>query len=104
MEIRPSAVLLGVDNIEGHEELARKASCSMYISEKIELPPILLIHSEYDPIVSVENSRVLYEKLVASHHNAFYYELEGNNVHGGAIYYHDEILDIVQDFCEKCVS
>ena len=75
----------------------------MYISENIKLPPILLMHSEYDPIVSVANSRILYEKLVASHHNVFYYELE-NDAHGGAIYYDNAILDIVQEFCKKCVS
>lgn len=99
MKIRPSAALLGVDTIEGHEELAEKASCSMYISENIELPPILLIHSEYDPIVSVENSRTLYETLVTSHHNVFYYELEENDAHGGATYYDSAILDIIQEFC-----
>lgn len=99
MKIRPSAALLGVDTIEGHEELAEKASCSMYISENIELPPILLIHSEYDPIVSVENSRTLYETLVTSHHNVFYYELEENDAHGGATYYDSAILDIIQKFC-----
>lgn len=104
MKIRPSAVLLGVDKIEGHEELAEKASCSMYISENIELPPILLMHSEFDPIVSVANSRILYEKLVASHHNVVYYELAENNAHGSATYYDDSILDIVQEFCKKCVS
>lgn len=101
MKIRPSAVLLGVDKIEGNEELAEKASCAMYISENIELPPILLIHSECDPIVSVENSRILYEKLITSGHNAFYYELEGNDAHGGAVYYDSEILDIIQEFCSK---
>ncbi len=104
MKIRPCTVLLGVDTIEGHEELAEKASCSMYISEDIELPPILLMHSEYDPIVSVENSRTLYDKLVSSHHNVVYYELEGNNAHGGATYYDSKILDIIQEFCKKCAS
>jgi len=104
MKIRPSAALLGVDKLEGHEDLAEKASCSMYISEDIELPPVLLIHSEYDPIVSVENSRILYRKLVASHHDVYYYELEGNDAHGGKTYYDDAILDIVHDFCKKCVS
>lgn len=99
MKIRPSAALLGVDTIEGHEELAEKASCSMYISENIELPPILLIHSEYDPIVSVENSRTLYETLATSHHNVFYYELEENDAHSGATYYDSAILDIIQEFC-----
>ena len=104
MKIRPSAVLLGVDKIEGHERLAEKASCSMYISENIELPPILLMHSEYDPIVSVENSRTLYEKLITSKHHVSYYELEGNDAHGGAVYYDSEILDIIQEFCKKCLS
>lgn len=104
MKVRPSAVLLGVDKIEGHEGLAEKASCSMYISENIQLPPILLMHSEYDPIVSVENSRTLYEKLIASHHNVFYYELEENDAHGGATWYDSAILDIVQEFCRESLS
>lgn len=104
MKVRPSAVLLGVDKIEGHEELAEKASCSIYISENIELPPILLMHSEYDPIVSVENSRTLYEKLITSRHSVYYYELEGIDAHGGAAYYNDAVLDIIQEFCSKCTD
>ena len=104
MKIRPSAAILGIDKIEGHEELAEKASCSMYISEDIELPPILLIHSEYDSIVSVENSRTLYEKLITCNHNVFYYELEETDAHGGAVYYDSAILDIIHEFCEKYVS
>lgn len=104
MKIRPSAALLGIDKIEGNEELANRASCAMYISESIELPPILLLHSELDPVVSVENSRMLYEKLTSSHHNVFYYELEGNNAHGGAVFYDSAILDIIQDFCKTCIS
>lgn len=104
MTIRPSAVLLGVDEIEGHEELAQKASCSPYISEDIKLPPVLLIHSENDPIVSVDNSRTLYEKLTDFHHTVFYYELEENDAHGGAVFYDSAILDIVQEFCKKCIS
>ena len=102
MKIRPSAALLGVDKIEGHEELAQKASCVMYITENIKLPPILLIHSEYDPFVSVENSRILYEKLIASNHDVSYYEIEGNDAHGGAVYYSDTVLDIIQGFCCDC--
>ncbi len=103
MKIRPSAVLLGVDKIKGNEELAQKASCAMYITENIELPPVLLIHSEYDPIVSVENSRTLYEKLTAAHHEVWYYEIEDNHAHGGAAYYDSKVLDIIQKFCEKYI-
>lgn len=85
MQARPSAVLLGVDKIEGNEELARRASCEMYIAKDIELPAVLLLHSELDPIVSVENSRVLYDNLIHAGHEASYYELEGNDAHGGAV-------------------
>lgn len=101
MSVRPSAVLLGVDDIEGNEELARKASCSMYVTEDIELPPVLLIHSELDSIVSVENSRTLYDKLIETKHKVMYYELEGNSAHGGATYYSNQVLDIIKNFCEE---
>lgn len=101
MQVRPSAVLLGVDNIEDNEELAEKASCARYITEEVEIPPVLLIHSEYDPVVSVENSRTLYEKLIKNNHEAVYYELVDNNAHGGATYYDSKVLDIVQGFCEN---
>ena len=101
MKTRPSAVLLGVDHIEGNEALAQKASCAMYITEEITLPPILLIHSECDPMVSVENSRTLHDILAENHHEVSYYEIEGCKAHGGAVFYDSRILDIIQDFCEK---
>lgn len=101
MQIRPSAALLGVDTIEGNEELAEKASCVMYITKDIELPPVLLIHSEYDPIVSVENSRTLYDKLTTTQHEVVYYEIEDNSAHGGATYYDSRVLDIIQEFCKN---
>ena len=101
MQIRPSAVLLGVDKIEGNEDLAEEASCIMYITENVQIPSVLLIHSEYDPVVSVENSRTLYEKLEATHHKVSYYELEDCRAHGGAVFYDSKVLDIIQEFCEK---
>lgn len=101
MKIRPSAVLLGVDKIEGNEALAEKVTCAMYVTKDISIPPVLLIHSEYDPVVSVENSRTLYEILTDMNHEAFYYELEDNHAHGGATYYDSKVLDIIQEFCEN---
>lgn len=101
MDVRPSAVLLGVDKIEGNEEIARKASCEMYITKDIKLPAVLIFHSEFDPVVSVENSRILYEKLIETGHEADYYELEGSYAHGGVTYYNDMILKIVDEFCVK---
>lgn len=104
MKIRPSAVLLGVDRIEGNEEIARKASCGMYITEDIQLPPVLLIHSEYDPIVSAENSRVLYERLTKTNHAVDYYELADHDAHGGMTFYDSKILNIIQEFCNRNIA
>lgn len=97
MTTRPSAGLLGVDSIEGNEELARKASCSMYIEETINLPPVLLLHGDADTVVSVENSRILYDKLNAAKKKVVYYELAGID-HGGAPFWEKEVLDVIKMF------
>lgn len=101
MKVRPSTVLLGIEQIEGNEEIAEKASCAMYITEDVKLPPVLLFHSENDPVVSVENSRILYDKLSNTHHEVYYYELKGNNAHGGNDFFDSKILNIIQEFCDK---
>ena len=102
MKVRPSTVLLGIDSFDGNEEIALKASASTYISKDVELPPMCILHSDNDPVVSVENSRVLYKALETSGHQVEYYELENNNAHCGATYFSDTILDIIQEFCERC--
>lgn len=104
MKVRPSAVLLGVDKIEGNEEMAKKASCEMYITKNLRLPAVLLLHSEFDPVVSVESSRLLYDKFIATGHEASYYELEDNDAHGGATYYDSKVLDIIHKFCKEHIS
>lgn len=101
MKVRPSTVLLGIEQVKGNEEIAEKASCVMYITEDVKLPPVLLFHSENDSVVSVENSRLLYDKLSNTHHEVYYYELEGNDAHGGNAFFDRKILNIIQEFCDK---
>lgn len=101
MQIRPSALLLGVGSIEENKECAEKASCCIHIHKDTALPPILLMHSDYDMIVSVKNSRMLYEKLSETGHKVDYYELQNNASHCGATYFSEPILDIVENFIKK---
>ena len=101
MKIRPSAALLGIDTIEGNEEIARRASAQMYITKNVKIPPMCILHSENDPIVSVENSRVLYNKLEENGHKAEYYELENSDAHSGMTFFCHSILDIIENFCEQ---
>ena len=91
MSVRPSTVLLGIDSIEGNEEIAYKASCT----------PVLMFHCINDPVVSVENSRTLYEKLEEKNHSVEYYEIKDWDEHGGNIYFSETVLTIIQDFIKK---
>ena len=101
MSVRPSTVLLGIDSIEGNEEIAYKASCTSLISDDIILPPVLMFHCINDPDVSVENSRTLYKKLEEKNHSVEYYEIKDWEEHGGNIYFSETVLTIVQDFIKK---
>ncbi len=100
MTVRPTAVLLGVERIDGNEKLARKASCVNYINSEIVLPPVLIFHSENDPVVSVENSRTLYDKLEKENQRVKYYEIRNCEEHGGNIYFTESVLSIIQEFME----
>lgn len=100
MKTRPSADLLGVTSVEENKELAEKASCELYISKEVNLPPILLLHGDQDPVVSVEHSRRLYEMLKKNHHAVTYYELEGAS-HGGSAFWTDDVIDVIDKFVQK---
>ncbi len=97
MKERPTLKLLGTERIDGHETLARRASCGTYISEDAALPPVLLLHGTEDDNVSVRHSRLLYQMLTAKGKEVCYYELDGAG-HGGAVFWEDEVLDIIEKF------
>ena len=101
MKVRPTAALLGLKQVEGQETALRKASCLPYVTPDISLPPVLLIHGEKDPVVSVENSRALYRALRTAGHRVEYYELTVCAAHGGGVFYEGRILNIIRDFCMR---
>lgn len=103
MSVRPSTVLLGVDSIEGNEEIAYKASCVSLVSKDIILPPVLMFHCANDPVVSVENSRTLYQKLEEENHSVDYYEIADFEEHGGNIYFSESVLSIIQEFIKNTI-
>ena len=98
MSVRPAAVLLGVDSIENNKEIAYGASCESLIREDIILPPVLMFHCANDPVVSVENSRSLYQKLAENKHSVEYYEIKEWEEHGGNIYFTETVLSIIDGF------
>jgi acetyl esterase/lipase len=97
MKKRPTAELLGVEDVRMYPDLARKASCFAYITKDVKLPPLLLLHGDQDPVVTVEQSRRFYNALNENEKSVRYYELLGSS-HCGADFWADRIIDIVVDF------
>jgi dipeptidyl aminopeptidase/acylaminoacyl peptidase len=97
MEKRPSAELLGVENVYDNQDLARRASCLTYIEKGIKLPPVLLIHGDQDTVVTVEHSRRLYRALDENMNSVAYYELQGSS-HGGAAFWTERVMEIIDKF------
>lgn len=99
-EKRPTACLLGVETEEECFAVASKASCTTYVSSDVKLPPVLLFHHDGDPIVNVECSRVLSEKLEACGQSVDYYELEGIG-HCDNGMWEKDVIDITMKFIEE---
>ena len=59
-----------------------------------------MFHGKADETVSIENSRNLFALLQKYDKDVEYYEIEKAG-HGGAVYWTDEILDIVENFIRK---
>lgn len=96
----PIENLLGVSDVTLAPWLAEAASCKTYITKEKSIPPILMFHGKEDETVSIENSRNLFAILEKYDKDVEYYEIEKAG-HGGAVYWTDEILDIVEKFIRK---
>lgn len=99
-DFRPSKDLLGVNEISDNVNLAKEASCQMYMKSDVELPPILLLHGKDDCQVNVEQSRKLYMQLNSIGKSVDYYEIAECD-HGGPIFWTKEILDIIENFIRR---
>ena len=96
----PIEDLLGTDDVENVPDLAESASCSTYISNERNIPPILMFHAIRDEVVSIEHSRSLYAKLKLHDKEVEYYELE-NEGHRCPAFWGNDILDIVEEFINR---
>lgn len=99
----PIEDLLGVDDVRNVPKLAKDASCKTYITAEKKIPPILMFHGKKDEVVSIKHSQDLFQILKECDKEVEYYEIEEGG-HGGAIYWSDEILDIVEDFIKRNVE
>lgn len=96
-DFRPTYDLLGVKELSENIELAKSASCEMYISKDVKLPCVMLIHGNNDCQVNIQHSRQLFQQLKNADKNVQFYELAGCD-HGGAAFWTKKVIDIINSF------
>ncbi|MBO4884807.1 MAG: alpha/beta hydrolase [Clostridia bacterium] len=97
----PEGRVMGGHNLVERPELARQLSVECNIDKTTPLPPILIFHGTKDRTVNCSCSAVLYRRLKETGHQAQFYLVRGAD-HGGAEFWTEQIMDIVDGFCQKC--
>lgn len=93
----PEDLLLGV-SLAHHPEAAQAANPITYIDDAT--PPYLILHGTADPLVPIEQSRMLEEALCAAGRDARLYELEGAG-HGTPAFSQPAVKQIMLDFLKE---
>lgn len=99
----PEGMEMGGVNLREHEDLRRKLSCECNITEDTDMPPVLIIHGTKDRTVNPSGSKVLYEQLKNTGHEAYFYLLKGAD-HGRAEFFKKEVLDLDERFIKHCLD
>lgn len=100
----PEGRVMGNKNLlENDMELAKKLSVETNLDENTEIPPVLIFHGTKDRTVNCTGSRILYNRLKETGHEAQFYLIKGGD-HGGPEFWIPEVLDIIEEFMQKCFA
>ena len=97
----PEGLELGLGDM--NEEMIRTMSVECNITDDLDIPPVLILHGTKDRTVNTTCSTAVYESLKAHHKEASYYLIHGAD-HGGAEFFRDEVLDLVESFARKWIA
>lgn len=98
----PEGMLVGGPVLE-RMETVRKASPLCYVDREAKLPPLLILHGNKDRLVPFQQSVLLYEAMRKAGREVEFYRLE-NADHGGAEFWHREVLDLCLDFIRRSMQ
>lgn len=96
----PEGMLLGQVNVLENKDKARLAAPMTYISKEEAMPPFLIVHGDKDRKVPFGQSALLFNTLVENGHDARLIKLQGGD-HGGAPFWQDDTLDVVDQFIQS---
>lgn len=97
----PEGMVMGHVDLRDKPELKRKLSVECNITEKTVIPPVLIFHGTKDRVVNCEGSVILYRQLKKCGKDVQLYLVKGAD-HGGAEFWTDPVLDIVEGFLKTC--
>ena len=95
----PEGMLLGGKDVLSNLEIATPTIVMNHIWEDKIIVPVLIFHGTKDKIVSFNHSVKLYEKLKSCGKMVDFYAISGAD-HGGAPFWRDDILEIVENFIQ----
>lgn len=99
----PEGMVMGHVDLRDRPDLKRRLSVECNITEETAVPPTLILHGTKDRTVNCEGSVILYRRMKACGKDVQLYFLQGAD-HGGAEFWTEEVLDIVQAFLKRCFA
>lgn len=96
----PEGELIGKVNVLENLEKVYPTVVMNHISKEKYLPTFLIIHGNKDRLVPFGQSVLLYDKLKEENKIVEFYQLDGAD-HGGAPFWQEDILDIVDKFIKE---
>lgn len=96
----PEGMVMGHVDLRNNIELKKKLSVECNITSETVMPPTLIIHGTKDRLVNCECSVILYRQMKKCGKDVQLYLLKGAD-HGGAEFWTDEVIDIVEGFLKN---
>ncbi len=90
-------------NLFEHPEMRRAMSVEENITAETQIAPVLIFHGTKDRTVNCKESVLLFNALRAAGKPVDFYLIQGAD-HGGAEFWTEQMLDIVEAFIRRCVG
>lgn len=98
----PEGMEMGGVNLRERPDLCEKLSAECNITEETDIAPTLIFHGTKDRVVNTRQSVNLYKKMKETGKDVRLYMVEGAD-HGGAEFWTEEVLNIVDEFIQYCI-
>ncbi len=99
----PEGMEMGGVDLRNRPDLCRQLSVEENIDESTPVAPTLIFHGTKDRIVNTKESVLLYNAMKAAGKDVALYLLKGAD-HGGTEFWTEQILDIVDQFMQRCFA